>query len=92
MDTLNHNAHSELSHSRDVIAALSSIIPGLGHIYKAHYSTGIGLLILSPFLIWAGLILGFATVGIGLFLPILYMVLIYNHWSNNIWLRKRLRN
>lgn len=72
-------ASTRLLHSRDVIAAISSIIPGLGHIYKAHYSTGFGLLVVSPFIIWAGLILGWATFGLGLFLPLFYMIFIGWH-------------
>lgn len=72
-------SYKELLHSRDVIAAASSIIPGLGHIYKAHYGTGIGLLIVSPFFVWGGLILGWATFGLGLLIPILYIVLIGWH-------------
>jgi hypothetical protein len=67
-------SHPELEHSRNVIAAISSIIPGLGHIYKAHYSTGFGLLIFGPFIIWAGLMLGWATFGIGLFIPLFFMI------------------
>ena len=62
------------SRTIDIIAAISSIIPGLGHLYKAHYNVGFGLLFLSPFVIWAGLILGFATAGFGLFLPVFYML------------------
>ena len=67
------------THSCDLIAAWSSIIPGLGHIYKAHYGTGLGLMIISPFIIWAGLILGFATFGIGLFAPVFFMLFIAWH-------------
>jgi len=69
-------SYKELMHSRDVIAAISSIIPGLGHIYKAHYSTGFGILALSPILLWIGLILGWATFGVGLLLPFGYVTLI----------------
>jgi len=74
--------YEEMAHSRDVIAATSSIIPGLGHIYKAHYTTGFGILALSPFLIWMGLMLGWATFGLGLFLPGLYVFLIGWHAYN----------
>ena len=61
-------------HSRNIIAAISSIIPGLGHIYKAQYAAGIGYLMISPFVILAGVFVGFATAGIGLFIPVLYMI------------------
>lgn len=74
--------YEEMAHSRDVIAAVSSVIPGLGHIYKAHYSTGLGILALSPFLVWMGLILGWATFGLGLFLPAVYVFLIGWHAYN----------
>ena len=74
--------YEEMAHSRDVISAVSSIIPGLGHIYKAHYTTGFGILALSPFLIWMGLMLGWATFGLGLFLPGLYVFLIGWHAYN----------
>ena len=30
---------------RNKIAALLSIIPGLGHLYKHHYTSGLGILI-----------------------------------------------
>lgn len=65
--------------SRDDIAAIQSIIPGLGHIYKGHYALGISLMIVSPLLIWAGLILAFATMGFGLFVPIGYMLAVAYH-------------
>ena len=41
------NESTPLLHSvdRNKIAALLSILPGLGHLYKHHYVSGIGLLI-----------------------------------------------
>lgn len=79
----NKKAHpTHHSHTCDLIAAISSIIPGLGHIYKAHYETGLGLMVISPFVIWAGLILGFATFGIGLFAPIVFVLFIGWHAYN----------
>ncbi len=74
--------YSSLEHSRDVIAAFSSIIPGLGHIYKAHYNVGFGLLFISPLFIWAGLVLGWATFGFGLFLPAMFVIFIGWHAYN----------
>ena len=62
-----------IQRSRDRFAALQSIIPGLGHIYKGHFWLGISLLVVSPAIIWAGLILGFATAGIGLLVPFVYL-------------------
>lgn len=69
----------DLLHSRNVIAAVSSIIPGLGHIYKAHYASGIGIIVISPFFVLGGVFVGFATFGIGMFFPVLYMILIGWH-------------
>ena len=63
----------------NLIAAVSSIIPGLGHIYKGHVKTGVGILIISPFFIWAALLFGFATLGIGLFLPFAYLFVVGWH-------------
>ena len=65
---------SKLLKARNFLAAISSIIPGLGHIYKAHYSTGIGFMILSPFFILAGVFVGFATAGLGIFIPFFYIL------------------
>lgn len=80
METTN-NTYSEkgLIKSRNVIAAISSIIPGLGHIYKGQYRIGAGLMIISPFLIWVALILGFATAGIGLLIPFFFLMAIGWH-------------
>lgn len=75
----NKTKNLKISHSSDTIAAISSIIPGLGHVYKAHYATGLGLLLVSPFVIWAGLMLGWATFGIGLFVPLAYLIFIGWH-------------
>ncbi|TVQ05006.1 MAG: hypothetical protein EA359_04865 [Balneolaceae bacterium] len=71
--------HDKLQKSRDVIAAISSILPGLGHIYKGHIKKGICILIISPIFIWAGLILGFATAGLGLFAPFVYLAWVIWH-------------
>lgn len=79
-----HNTYPEngLIKSRNLIAAISSIIPGLGHIYKGQYRTGAGLMIISPFLIWTALILGFATAGIGLLIPVFFLIAIGWHAYN----------
>ena len=83
METYNESSpHHGIEKSRDIIAAFSSIIPGLGHIYKGHYKIGFGLLIISPFFVWAALILGFATAGIGLLLPIFFLICIGWHAYN----------
>lgn len=83
MNTLqNNNPHPKFEHSRDMIAALSSIIPGLGHLYKAHYLTGIGLIIVSPFIVWAGVICAIGTLGLGLFIPLIYLGFVIWHAYN----------
>lgn len=80
METYNElSPHHGLEKSRDIIAAISSIIPGLGHIYKGHYRVGAGLLIISPVFVWAALILGFATAGIGLLVPFFFLMIIGWH-------------
>lgn len=80
MNTLEGTSHQEkLQKSRNVIAAISSILPGLGHIYKGHIKKGICILIISPIFIWTGLILGFATAGLGLFAPIVYLAWVIWH-------------
>ena len=57
----------EVRHANDEIAALLSIIPGLGHIYKGHYEAGLLWMFLGmPFAIWIGIILSLATAGLGL--------------------------
>ncbi len=63
----------------DIIAAISSIIPGLGHLYKGYVKEGICILIVSPFFIWAALIFAAATLGIGLFVPFVYLFIVGWH-------------
>lgn len=80
MNTQNlSNTKSSLTKSRNLIAAFSSIIPGLGHIYKGHYREGVGLLIISPFFVWVALIMGFATAGLGLLVPLFFLMIIGWH-------------
>lgn len=65
-----------LDERRNRIAAIQSVIPGLGHIYKGHYWLGAIILLLSPLILWTGLILGWATFGFGLFLPFAFIAFI----------------
>lgn len=81
MKTQDH-AKKDLTKQRNIIAAFSSIIPGLGHIYKGQYRIGAGLVIISPFFIWIALIMGFATAGIGLLIPFFYLLAIGWHAYN----------
>jgi hypothetical protein len=62
----------EEKHAHDEIAALLSIVPGLGHIYKGHYEMGfLWMLLGTPFAVWIGIMLSLATAGLGLLFPIL---------------------
>lgn len=80
MSTLNKSIHGNRSQKyRDIIAAVSSILPGLGHLYKGHFREGVAFLIVSPLFIWAGLILGFATAGFGLLAPVVYVIIVGWH-------------
>ena len=61
--------------NRDLTAAYLSVLPGLGHLYKHQYRTGI--LIMSVGNIIAGLVIGlsvFATLGVSAIIgPILWI-------------------
>jgi hypothetical protein len=58
----------------DVIAAILSIIPGLGHLYKGWIHEGLGCLLVGfPIFFFIGGILGLATLGLGLLLPLFYI-------------------
>lgn len=70
------NGKISIDERRNRIAAIQSVIPGLGHIYKGHYGLGVIILLLSPLVLWAGLILGWATFGFGLFLPFAFIAFI----------------
>ena len=54
---------------RNKIAALLSVVPGLGHLYKHHYLAGIGILTAGNVLmVFVALWLAFATLGFSLIL------------------------
>jgi hypothetical protein len=54
------------------IAAWLSIVPGLGHIYKGQLGAGFFWMFVGmPLAIWVGILMGLATAGIGLVIPIL---------------------
>ena len=54
---------------RNKIAALLSVIPGLGHLYKHHYLAGFGILIVGNVLMaFVTGLLSFATLGMSLIL------------------------
>ena len=58
---------------RNIIAALLSILPGLGHIYKHHYLSGVGLLV------GGNIVIGFISVlmMLGTFCLSLFAIPIY---------------
>jgi hypothetical protein len=63
-------------HQRDTVAAILSIVPGLGHIYKGHYRVGFTLMLLGiPLSLWMGLLTSLATLGLGLLIPVAFWVL-----------------
>lgn len=52
---------------RDLLAAIMSVIPGLGHLYKHHYLAGFGILTVGNVLIaFIAALLAFATLGLAL--------------------------
>ena len=57
---------------RNILAAVLSVVPGLGHIYKGHYPAGAAIMVLGiPLAIWVGILLSLATLGLGLIFPVL---------------------
>jgi hypothetical protein len=69
--TLSTPLSKEEKHAHDEIAALLSIVPGLGHIYKGHYEMGFLWMFLGmPIALFVGIISILGTAGVGLLLPI----------------------
>lgn len=60
--------------ARNDVAAGLSVIPGLGHFYKGYALMGISLMLLTPVMVFAGLICGALTLGVGLVIPLGYWV------------------
>jgi hypothetical protein len=70
--TLSAPLSKEEKHAHNEIAAVLTIVPGLGHIYKGHYEMGFLWMFLGmPIAIWVGILFGLATAGVGLIFPIL---------------------
>ncbi len=66
-------ARIELDRQHNVIAAsLSLLLPGLGHIYKAHYGAGVAILLGAPLCLWVGLLLSPFAFGLSPLIPIFY--------------------
>lgn len=61
---------------RNKIAALLSVLPGLGHLYKHHYLAGAGIMTVgNTLMVFVAFWLSFATVGLSLILiPALWVV------------------
>jgi len=52
---------------RNKIAAILSIVPGLGHLYKHHYRSGLGIMIAgNALMLFVALWLSIATLGLAL--------------------------
>jgi len=63
------------SPDRHKIAAMLSLLPGLGHLYKHHYASGIGLLIGGNILTgFISVLMALGTFGLSiLIIPLLYI-------------------
>lgn len=54
---------------RNKIAALLSVVPGLGHLYKHHYASALGIMIPgNTLMVFVAVWLSFATLGLSLIL------------------------
>lgn len=52
---------------RNLVAAILSVVPGLGHLYKHHYRSGLGILIAgNVMMVFVTLWLAIATFGLAL--------------------------
>lgn len=56
----------------DAVAAMLSVIPGLGHIYKGHRVLGVFLMLGAPLAAGLAILAATATAGFGLALGVLY--------------------
>ena len=71
MHTLSTRLTEQEKHAHNEIAAVLSIVPGLGHIYKGHYEMGLMWMFLGmPIAVFVGIISILGTAGVGLLLPI----------------------
>jgi hypothetical protein len=71
VNTISTPSSMEVVKAENAIAALLSVAPGLGHIYKGHLAAGfIWMFFGMPVAIWIGILLGLATAGVGLLFPI----------------------
>jgi hypothetical protein len=69
-NTLSTRLTKEEKHAHNEIAALLSIVPGLGHIYKGHYEMGLIWMFLGmPVAVFIGIISILGTAGVSLLFP-----------------------
>ena len=61
---------------RDKIAAVLSVLPGAGHLYKHHYLDGLAILFVGNFMmLFVAIWLAFATLGLSLLVvPAVYVL------------------
>jgi len=58
-------------HARDEIAALLSVVPGLGHLYKGRYGMGFTIMFaLFPLAVYTGVLMSLVTLGFGMLIPL----------------------
>jgi hypothetical protein len=73
----------DISYDRKVedwTAAILSILPGLGHLFKGYYALGLGLMLVGfPLAAFVGILIGFCTLGIGLILPLAFWIGVMGH-------------
>jgi hypothetical protein len=71
---------SDLDPGRNVIAALLSLLPGLGHLFKGYYVLGILLLVVGiPIILAASALMALATFGASLVLPMVFIAIAAAH-------------
>ena len=93
MNTVSLPISKEVVDAENAIAAVLTIVPGLGHIYKGHYAAGfIWMFIGMPMAIWIGILFGLATAGIGLLFPIAcWAGLAFDAYNEKDWRIRRHR-
>ena len=67
----------------DLVAAMLSIVPGLGHIYKGYRLIGVLLIFLgTPIAVGLALLIATGTAGFGFFLlPIYWIAVMIHVWA-----------
>jgi TM2 domain-containing membrane protein YozV len=66
-----HLNKDAISAENKFAAFLSIIVPGLGQLYKGHFEEGLLWMCLGmPIAVFVGIVLGLATAGAGLILPL----------------------